>query len=325
MAHSVIKGLRNIKTDKIHIITTDTTENSIGKYIGDTFHVVPLPSEGTSNYIDALLKICISEKVNVLIPAHDTGLREISKHKQDFIDIGCTPIVSDYDVIKIFTDKQNTRDFFKRIGINTPESFYVKDVLKGKAKMKYPAFLKPSQGIFSFHTFIVSNKKELETLSKTIPKSFGKPLVQHFIKGREFSVDAFLDFNKKVIALVSRSRDERKQGESMKGVTLKEDRILKLAKKVAEESGIIGPCNIQCFKGDDGEIYFFEINARFPGNATHTIASGVDTPRILIKLLKGEKIKPMIGKFEENLNVYRYTSELFVDKKGKIRPGLKIR
>ena len=138
-------------------------------------------------------------------------------------------------------------------------------------------------------------------------------------------MDAFLDFNKKVIALVSRSRDERKQGESMKGVTLKEDRILKLAKKVAEESGIIGPCNIQCFKGDDGEIYFFEINARFPGNATHTIASGVDTPRILIKLLKGEKIKPMIGKFEENLNVYRYTSELFVDKKGKIRPGLKIR
>jgi biotin carboxylase len=74
---------------------------------------------------------------------------------------------------------------------------------------------------------------------------------------------------------------------------------------------LYGAANIQCIKR--GEKYFFtEINPRFSaGGLPLTIEAGANTPYLLVKMVLGQKIKP-ISDFTDHLIMMRYFSETFV-------------
>jgi biotin carboxylase len=58
--------------------------------------------------------------------------------------------------------------------------------------------------------------------------------------------------------------------------------------------GIVGAFNMQCIE-KGGEYYFIDINVRFPsGGLPLDVASGMNTPDIIIKLLNGENPKPTL-------------------------------
>ena len=221
---------------------------------------------------------------------------------------GVEILVSNPDVIKICTDKYLFHQFLVQNGFPTPTTFLPRQVVY--SSMNYPLIVKPRFGSGSRSTFIVKNQGELEFFLNYVPE----PIVQELLEGKEYTVDLLSDFAGNVITVVPRERISIFGGESFKGKTVKDYRIIDSAKKLAEKLGSIGHITIQCIV--DGEVAkFIEVNPRFGGGATLGIAGGAFTPLLILKLLLGEKVEPMIGKFTEDLIMLRYTKDIFINEK----------
>ena len=143
----------------------------------------------------------------------------------------------------------------------------------------------------------------------------GSPLFQEFAEGDEYTVDVLSDFQGRVIAAVPRKRIEMKVGISYKGVTVNDPEMIAMAKKISERAGIIGPCNIQCFRDEKG-LNFFEINPRFSGSLPLTIAAGLNGPLFLTRLVIGASPCNSDNMFAEHLTMLRYWNEFFVTSAG---------
>src|SRR3989344_1081238 len=171
-AQGVIKGLKQQQEFDYNIITTDMNEKNAGKYFGNQFYKVPSAKE--ESYIDTILDICKKEHVDVLIPIYDPELLKVAENKQRFQDIGCTPIISSPETIRTCNDKYKTYQFFKKIGIDTPETYKAEDILTKKGTITYPAFGKPTQGMAAIGPIQLHNEEELKEWAPTVEQ----PLVQ---------------------------------------------------------------------------------------------------------------------------------------------------
>lgn len=304
-AQGAIKGLRQQSEFEYRLITTDMDEFNAGKYFGDGFYKVP--AAGHADYITSLIEICRKEKIQVLIPIYDPELLKVAENKRSFLDLGCTPVISDPETIRICNDKYLTYQFFKAHSIPTPETYRAEDVLAGKAHLPFPVFGKPAHGIAAQGTAMLKSVEELRLWAEKTQE----PLVQSFLEGKEFSIDTLCDLKSRVIEVVPRTRDDTKHGASVKGVTVKDFELIRLAQGIAEKLKIIGPCNIQCFKSAQDQIHFFEVNPRFSAAHAHSIAAGMNSSLEILRMVSGQTVEPRIGQFYDGIKMMRYWAEVF--------------
>jgi carbamoyl-phosphate synthase large subunit len=97
----------------------------------------------------------------------DPELSLLAKHRQAFLDVGTTPIVSDYEVIEICFDKYSMFRFLTKNGFRTMKSYidkeeFYKDLEAGL--ITFPVFVKPVKGSASININKVMSKDELEVL-----------------------------------------------------------------------------------------------------------------------------------------------------------------
>src|SRR5439155_19577104 len=135
-------------------------------------------------------------------------------------------------------------------------------------------------------------------------------IVQDYLPGTEFTVDVLCDFGGRVLSLVPRERLVIRAGVSDKGVTRRNEQVMKFAKEVAEKLKIIGPANIQC-KWDGRGVSLIEVNPRFSGGIPLTIAAGADFPALLVQLKAGVHIAPQLGLFQDGLAMMSFEESIF--------------
>jgi len=285
------------------VVSVDINPLSAGLYVSDTHYIVPLSSD--QNFIPKILEICKKENVRLIIPTRNEELLLFAKSKDKFEKNGIQILVSDPEVIEVCNDKYRFYQFLAKNNIPTPQTFLPHQALC--SSMEYPLIVKPRYGSGGKNTFKVKNKKELEFFINYVPQ----PIVQEFVEGKEYTIDLLSDFHGKILTAVPRERIETFGGESFKGRTVKDHRIIRHAKKLADRLGTIGHITIQCLVNKK-IIKFTEVNPRFGGGAALSIAAGANTPRLILKLFLGEKIKPMIGNFTEGLIMLRYTKDIFL-------------
>jgi carbamoyl-phosphate synthase large subunit len=313
---SVIKGFRQQKEIDVRVTTVDVNPDSAGRYFSHSFYAVPMAKE--PNFLDELLNICKKEKIQLLIPIVDYEFQKIARNKNLFEEFGCKVAISSPETISIFNEKDKTYKFFKENNIPTPKT-YSPEELKKPNSLKYPLFMKPREGRATLDVHKINNPQELEYYS-SISEDF---IVQDFHAGKEFTIDALTDFEGNVIEVLPRQRIETKVGLSYKGITVKDDEMIRYGKLIMEKGKIIGHCNIQFFKTDKG-IIFFEANPRYSGTLVLSLAAGFNSPLLLAKIALGEKVKPRIGQFEDGVLMLRYWEEVFVGKDGKVKPIPKL-
>ncbi len=285
------------------VIAVDVNLLSAGLYVSDKHHLVPLSSD--QNFIPCILEICKKEKVKLLIPTRDGELLLFAKNKDRFEKQGTHVMLSSLEVIETCNDKYRFYQFLSKSNISSPKTHFPSQI--NSLSTSYPLIVKSRYGSGSASVFKVENKKELFFFIDYV----SNPIIQEFVNGKEYTIDLFSDFNGKVLTVVPRERIETFCGESYKGKTIKDTRIIEHAKNLAEKLGTVGHITIQCIKNDN-EIRFIEVNPRFGGGAVLGIKSGANTPLLLLKLILGEKIEPQIGQFKENLTMLRYTKDLFI-------------
>ncbi|MDY6894121.1 MAG: ATP-grasp domain-containing protein [Thermotogota bacterium] len=285
------------------VISVDVNQLSAGFFMSDKHYLVPPSSD--CNFIPAILEICKDEDIKLLIPTRDNELSLFAKNKEKFEKEGIYVMVSNPKVIEICNDKYKFYQFLSGNNISTPKTYIPSQI--NFSSVHHPLLVKPRYGSGGHDIFKAKNMNELKFFVGYIDN----PVIQEFVDGKEYTVDLLSDFEGEVLTVVSRERIETFCGESYKGKTVKDTKIIEHAKNLAEKLGTIGHITIQCIKRDN-EIKFIEVNPRFGGGAILGIESGVNTPILLLKLILGERIEPQIGEFKENLIMLRYTRDLFI-------------
>jgi carbamoyl-phosphate synthase large subunit len=105
---------------------------------------------------------------------------------------------------------------------------------------------------------------------------------------------------------------ESKGGESIKGMTIRDDELIRHGCRVSEAMGIVGPANIQCFREADGSLPVTDVNPRFGGGFPLPTAAGSGFPALALALARGERPEPRLGEFREGVLMTRYFSQVIL-------------
>lgn len=292
------------------IVTADASESAPACFFSDKKYKICRIDN--PDYIAQIIEICNRENINLIVPTIDTELIKLSISKEEIEKkTSAKVLISSQEVINICRDKYKTVDFFRNNGFRAPQ--YITREELNKKSYEFPMFIKPLNGSSSVNAFKVHNEKELDFFMDYIPNY----ILQEFAAGEEYTIDAFCDFNSRPITIVPRKRLAVRSGEILKGITEKNELIIREVKRVLEILKPVGQITLQGML-DKQDFSFIEINPRFGGGAPMSIAAGADSCENLYRLLQGEQLKDK-NKFEEGLLAVRFDQAVFIDKEGNLK------
>lgn len=236
-----------------------------------------------TGYIDNLIQICTDDHIDLLIPTIDTDLLVLSESKRQFEAIGTRVLISAPDKIRICRDKNNTSQFFADCGLHAP--IPVNDW--SAYEKGFPAFIKPKDGSSSINAFKVENAEELKIYAGQIEDY----IVQPFVKGKEYTIDIFCDWNGEPISIVPRERIQVRAGEVLKTRITMDPTMIAEAKSLCKKFKPCGPMTVQLIRDEKGIDWFIEINPRFGGGAPLSMKAGARSAEAVLKMLDGEPVE----------------------------------
>ena len=267
------------------IYAMDASELAPALYFADDRIIAPLISDN-DGYINCIIDTCNKYDIHLIVPTIDTELILLSERKEEIeSSTNAKVLISSKEVIRICRDKKNTQKFLEDNGFAVPRMITDRDIEKGD--IAWPVFIKPLDGSSSVNAFKAEDIEELDTFKRIIGE--GKYIVQDFMEGTEYTVDAFVDFEGNPITVVPRIRIAVRSGEILKGRIAKNEAIVKDVIRLLKVLKPIGHITLQCMETENG-IKYIEINPRFGGGAPMSIKAGADSCENLYRLLLGEKL-----------------------------------
>jgi carbamoyl-phosphate synthase large subunit len=285
------------------VISVDYDINSPALFFSNIHYKVPLVND--PKYLLNIERIVKKENIKLIIPTIDQELMLWADNKEYFANKGVHVSISPPETINICGDKWETFQFFKKNGLPFPGT-YLPEMLT--YNMNYPLFIKPRAGRGSVHSFRIKNKRELDFFLEYVPD----PLIQDYLQGKEFTVDAFYSADHRLISFVPRYRLVIRSGVSDKGRTFKNTELTRLVKEIGKQMKFCGAINIQG-KIHKNEITFFEINPRFSGGIQLSVAAGENFAKYIIREMEGESLSPRLGKYRDHLTMTSFEDSLFLD------------
>lgn len=231
-------------------------------------------------YIPNLLDICKEESVDLLMPTIDTDLLKLAEARESFESIGTRVLIADRDKVALCRDKRLTGAFFESCGLKAPKTYDDWSAYPGP----YPCFIKPKDGSSSIDAYRVDTREQLETYAGRIADY----IVQPFVKGCEYTIDIFCDYEGNLVSAVPRERLAVRSGEVLKTRVCMDDKMLREAKAVAECFRPRGPMTVQFIRDEGGEDWFIEINPRYGGGAPLSMKAGARSAECALDIAAGK-------------------------------------
>lgn len=285
------------------VITTDSSELAPAIYDADKYYIVPRVNE--EGYIDGILSICKKNNIKAVLSLIDPELSLLAEHRQDFLDIGAIPILSDYDVVEMSFDKYKFYEFLVQHEFKTIKSYIDKEEFYKEVEagiINYPVFVKPIRGSASINISKVNSKEEVELLFNR----FDNLMIQEFMDGTEYGADVYIDIiSNEPVAIFTKEKIKMRAGETDKSVSIKDSKLFELIKTFVKKAGFKGIIDIDIFKVN-GEYYISEVNPRFGGGYPHAYECGVNIPRMIINNVEGKVNDKEIGHYDKDVYMMKY-------------------
>ena len=260
-----------------------------------------VPRVGDHAYVQALAGIVASHDLSLVVPLTDLDHEVLSRSRDE---IGALVLLPAPEIVDALADKWLAHQLFVERGIGSPATWLPAAV---PDEVDYPVLVKARRGFGSRNIFHCRDRHELDFfLEYTSVDS----MVQAGCRGEEFSIDVFCDLDGRCLNAVPRTMIESKGGESIKGMTIRDDALIEVGRHVSETLGLVGPANIQCFREPDGAHVITDINPRFGGGFPLPTAAGSRYPELALALAAGERPEPALGDFRAGLYMTRFFSEL---------------
>ena len=290
-------------TPRGRVIATDIDPFSPAVHLADAAFQVP--RSDAPGYVDALLDVCDANGVGVLVPTIDDELETIAAAEPRFAAAGVVVMVPGVETARICRDKRLTAAHLESHGIRVARTWTLDEARA--ADVRPPLFIKPRRGRGSVGAFPIRTPAHLAFFMDYV----SDPVIQEYLDGPEYTIDLFCDLTGRPLAAVPRERLVIRSGVTDRGRTVRDERLITLAKRCAEVLDFRGAVNVQCRIVDRVPV-IFEINPRFSGGIQLTIAAGADFAEWTLRAGRGEVLAPRFGEFTDRLRMSSHESSLFL-------------
>ncbi len=263
----------------------------------------------------AIRQVVSESGVRLLIPLADTDLHSLAEIRQDVVAQGCLLACCGPMTTQITRDKLSTYHWLQGLGLGTPHTQTLAEALQSRPRL--PAFVKPRHGSAGKNTLLLDSWR-LQDWMLARADTF---VVQEMLDGQEFTVDAFIDPDRRVHCVIPRIRLEIRGGEVVKSMVNLNPEIIRQATQVAANlPDAFGVINIQGFLRPNGQISWTEVNARFGGGSPLSIEAGAPFHRWLIDLALGRQPDYTVS-ITDGVVMLRFDDAVYLDSSGTARAG----
>ena len=293
------------------VIATDMSDLAPAVYEADNYYLVPRIDD--PQYIERLLDICKKDNIACLFALIDPELSLIAKNKDRFLEIGVTPLISNYDAVELAFDKYEMYKYLSSNGFKCAKSYidkekFYKDLDAGL--ISFPVFVKPYKGSASININRVNSKEEIDTLFNV----YDDLLIQEYLDGQEIGADVYVDpISKKVVSIFTKEKIKMRAGETDKARSFKDQKLFDLIIELVEKIGYEYMIDMDIFRINN-EYYISEINPRFGGGYPHAYECGVNFPKLIINSMNKVENTNEIGNYDEDIYMMKYNEVMIMKK-----------
>jgi len=314
----VIRALKESSNFDVRIIGLSYENLEPGLYMRDLVdksYSIPLPSSGTSSLLERLSYIHNVESIDVIIPNFDAELHSFiklsSQLKSDFGIETFLPTQEQFES----RHKSVLYNFGVENEVKVPFSkmiFTAQEINSLKNEFSYPLVIKGKY----YDASIAATPEQAVNYFHKISAKWGLPIiVQEFVSGNEVNVTALGDGKGNCIGAVPmRKLYITDKGKAWAGVSLADENLIEITKRVISNSKWKGGCELEFIKSKDGEYYLLEMNPRFPAWVYLAVGCGQNHPEALVRMALGEEVEPYES-YEIGKLFIRYSFDQIVDLK----------
>jgi carbamoyl-phosphate synthase large subunit len=285
------------------VITADPNPLAPAQYAAH--HRYPVPRIEDPEYVPVLRQLVDRHGVGAVLPLTDLDLEVLAQARQ----AGDLPaLVPDPEITRATFDKYEAHLLLERLGLPSPPT-----VLPGEPVDSFPVMVKPRRGSGARSIHRADDQAAAEFFVAYVPEP---TMVQRFMNGPEFSIDALGDPHGRCLNAIPRTMLESRGGESIKGTVIDDPELIDLGARVCEALGVRGPATIQVFRDAEIGLGITDVNTRFGGAfpaPMYAALPGRTYPELIVRMARGEPIEPHIGEFRAGVTFSRYYWQLELD------------
>ncbi len=307
----VIKSLQEEHT----LIGLSYDANEPGNYMGlcEKTYLMPYPSLGIEELKKRLAHIKENANIDAVIPNLDAELPLYIKYQKELeeeLDIRlCLPSLENFEL----RNKNRLDGLSKTLQIHHPKTFEIssiEELVQCSQKTGFPLMIKGNY----YKAYMSYNLDSAIDNFYKISNEWGFPvLVQEVVSGEELNLVGVADGKGELKGAVAiKKLTTTDIGKIWTGVTLKNDKLMEIAKDFVAGTKWKGPFELECIMADNGDIFLIEINPRFPAWVYFATEIGMNLPKMVVDIMQGIDTPPLL-EYPQNKLYVRYTAELVTD------------
>lgn len=248
-------------------------------------------------FADFIVAISTTNSVDVFIPCIDSATVALSAVQQRLSDLGSLPMVSEHGRCVAMNDKALTEQLFDDARIRHPRG------------SRLPLIAKPRVGASSRGITVIETDLDMRRWKEAHDEK--DYILQPFVRGTEYTVDAYVSLAGHLLGAVARERVVITAGESIVTVTRCNSRVIDVSATLLDLGGWVGPITIQTI--DDGRVaYVIECNPRFGSGVPCSIRAGLNVPRWILRERLGREVPQTPIDWKEGLCMTRSLKDHFI-------------
>ncbi len=332
-APGIIRCLRGPFKDTL--IGTDVFGDAVGFSMVDQHYVVP-PGD-SPEFIPRMKEIVREESIDVILPLSTRELIPLASNRKVMGTL-CTVCVSNTTSLRLANNKARLMEHLSHTDIPIAEwrtADSLESLIAATEALGYPqkpVCFKPQEanGSRGFRILDETNDDRFDILFNEKPHNVRSTIqeissiligrddippliVMEYLPGDEYSVDVLCKDGESIVA-IPRRRDKITQGICTKGVTLHDQRLIDVSKRIVSSLGLSYCINLQFKKDKEGNPRLLEINPRVSGTIVHCAAAGVNLPKLAVQMAMGRDIEEVEPDW--NICMTRHWQEVFYKEDG---------
>ena len=276
--------------------------NEPGNYmdIVDKTYLMPYPSLGFNELKARLLYLKQKENIEAIIPNLDAELPLYIKYQQQIENMGiklCLPSSKNFEL----RDKNKLDKLSSSLNITYPSTYEINsiselDKLINEQNLVFPLMIKGNY-YKAIKAYNIDGAKEAFF---KISNEWGFPiLVQNVVNGEEVNLVGVANGQGELKGSVAiKKLTTTDIGKIWTGITIKNEKLLQIAKDFAKQTYWKGPFELECMVNMNS-IFLIEINPRFPAWVYFATEIGVNLPQMVVDIMQNKDVP---SKFEYPLN-----------------------
>ena len=258
------------------------------------------PGAGRVEFPSYLNELDQERHYEVIIPSTEDALLQVLKLPQDS-DLRKRAVLASNETITVALDKRRTLDLAERLGVPVPSSRIVCSHADDRETLRFPVVLKPihsrvwvDDALHSLGPVIVRDREERSRVLEHLLR-YCAVLEQEYVTGDGIGIELLFDQGKKLWHFAHERIHELP---ITGGVSTYRRSItppteaLDFSERLLRALGWHGVAMVEFKRRPDGSFVLMEINPRLWGSLALASRAGVDFPRGLLSMARGERPGP---------------------------------